>query len=183
VDANKEAQMYTRTLVWLALFTGLAAIEAAQAQGVAGRDMLPLRFARTGARARRRFKEDWDDLGHDGKEWAYCVTQWSIGLTQNKDTVFVIENVERVRAVDAQDHKINAAASPQCYIDNEHALPIAHVHPSGDCSPSRPDIMVAVMRGAPFELIICGPESTIGYSGAMYKDLLAFYSTPLKEKQ
>lgn len=170
-------------MIWAMLFSSLLSIEAAQAQGIESRDMLPLRFARTGARSRRRFKEDWDEIGHEGKEWAYCVTQWSIGLTQNKDTVYIIEAVERVVDVDAQGHKIDAASSPQCLAPDGTSLPIAHAHPSGDCTPSRADIMVAVIREAPFELIICGPESTSSYMGSMYKDLMQHYAVQSRPKE
>lgn len=150
-------------LISAMLFGSFLSGEALRAQTF-NQETQPLRFARAGSRARRRFKDDWEEMEHEGIEWAYCVRQWSTALTQDKDTVYIIESVERITGVDAQHNKIDAASSPQCYVDSQ-ALPIAHTHPSGDCSPSRGDMLVADFRGAKFELIVCGPESTLGYFG------------------
>lgn len=140
----------------------------ASAQGV-DRTELPLRSAKPSSQLRRRFESDWDDKIGDGLEWAYCITQWHVELSQDGDTVFVADRavlavpvlVERTRMiVDCSDR------------DGE-PLPLAHAHVEGDCSESRKDVVAALQRKAPFELIICGRGATRGYTYDVYERAIA----------
>lgn len=143
-----------------------APVRAADAQ------TLPLQFARASARVERQFTQDWQQLSGAGKEWAYCITKWSIGYTQDRDTVYIAEQVERMTGDDADAHSVYAGCMDP---HTQTPLPMAHSHPSGDCSPSRADITLAITRTtAPFELIVCGPTSTVGYMGSLYRKLVAF---------
>lgn len=157
----------TERAVWLSLLLAMPCALRAQSWD---QQMLPLRFARVSARVRRRFRHDWDEL-HDGRfEWSYCVAGWTLGLTQDGDTVFVVDSVIAVKGAHASAHGIKG-------FDCADEQPIAHAHPSGDCSPSRADIATAVARPkSPFELVICGPEQTLSYVGAMYRAAIIGYA-------
>lgn len=147
-------------LVWAALLATFIPIAAAQAQAVDSRDKMPLRFARPGSALRRRFELDWDEKIGDGGEWTYCITKWSIALSQDSDTVYVAERAHLV----VGNLERGGSRQTGVYCDDAEGfpLPIAHVHPSGDCSPSRADLEAA-KRGVPFDIIICGRGATVGY--------------------
>lgn len=128
------------------------------------RDLLPMTFVRVDSAVRRQFELDWKRLHPLGTEWAYCVTDWHIGLTQDGDTAYVVSGVQRVTARTGQHEIAELACAPW----NDAGPPIAHAHPSGDCSPSRADATYAVAHAIPFALIVCGPRSTAGYTSQQF---------------
>jgi proteasome lid subunit RPN8/RPN11 len=137
-------------------------------------DMLPLRFARASTALQSRFHSDWEVLSPGRQEWAYCISKWSVSITSDSDSVYVAEEVTRLRPVKAEQAGL-ALDSGSCTTGAGVPLPIAHSHPSGNCSPSRLDITAAIVRKqAPFQLIICGPNSIAGYSGQLYVDVMKY---------
>jgi hypothetical protein len=129
------------------------------------RDLLPMSFVRVDTNVSRQFEADWLRLQKLGKEWAYCVTRWSLAWTQDGDTAYVVEEVDRAPARSGK-HELGELECPETARFVGPA--IAHAHPSGDCSPSRADATYAVAHAIPFALIVCGPRSTAGYTGQQF---------------
>jgi hypothetical protein len=137
-------------------------------------DILPLRFARASTELQSRFHLDWKVLSPARQEWAYCISKWSVSFTSDSDSVYVAEEATRLPPVKAE-HAGLALDAGSCMTVEGVPLPIAHSHPDGDCSPSRLDITAAIVRKqAPFQLIICGPNSVVGYSGQLYVDVIKY---------
>lgn len=151
---------------------------AAESQGFDD-PMLPLRTARLGERIRRRVKDEWYELIPHGKEFSYCVSGWTPEKDQRGDTVFIVTEVQLVKGANAREHGINGF---ECVGKGGEELPIIHAHPAGDCSPSRSDIEAAVGRKAPFEMIICGPESSVSYGGELYRMAILGYGDVRRSK-
>ncbi len=121
-------------------------------------------FVRVDSATSHQLESDWMRLRQAGKEWAYCVTNWTVNRTQDADTIYVVTSVRMVDAK-SQEHEI---AEFSCTAPNGLSMPIAHAHPSGDCSPSRADATYSVAHGTPFALILCGPRATAGYTSQQF---------------
>lgn len=121
-------------------------------------------YVRVDGKVARELAADWKRLWPRGREWAYCVRTWTRDTTQNGDTVFVITSLERAPTT-ANAHELDGVT---CMDERGAQLPIAHTHPSGDCSASRADAAQSVAYDVPFGLVVCGPGSTGGYTRAQF---------------
>jgi len=148
---------------WVMICALLGAIHASGAQE------LPMTFAKPDPVLLDQFESDWRRLSPHGREWAYCVSQWSSGTTQDGDTVYLARKADLIPA----ESKRSSMRGFDCVSADGTLLPIAHAHPGGDCSPSRADAATAIGQwNVPFALILCGPRSTVGYSGRQFELML-----------
>jgi hypothetical protein len=123
---------------------------------------MPLQFAQASPELARQLTADWHRFAKQGREWAYCVTSWRIGLTADNDTVFVATEARIV----AHGTRTNVDGF-ECVDRQQRPLPIIHSHLTGDCSPSRKDTEHAESRQS-WGLIQCGPSSVAGYTGRVF---------------
>jgi hypothetical protein len=136
---------------------------------VSGAQELPMTFAKPAPALLDQFESDWRRISPHGREWAYCVSQWSSGSTQDGDTVYLARKAELIPA----EAERSSTRGFDCVSADGTLLPIVHAHPGGDCSPSRADAATAIGQGnVPFALILCGPRSTVGYSGRQFELML-----------
>lgn len=125
------------------------------------REALPLRFGTVSDKVREELRKAWPQILRQGVETKWCVTAWEYGVTKDADTVGValaieLQDTPKATRTSTGDH-------PPCRGDKGQPLPTLHAHLTGDCSYSRGDATNAIKRGAPFDLILCGPGITAGY--------------------
>jgi hypothetical protein len=179
---HRRTSVHQRITLLATLVTLLVAPAATQAQArdTAGHELLPLRFARASAPLLNLFQKDWERFSPQRREWAYCITKWTVALTPDHDSVFIAEEARLIENRAAATHTIDV---PACVDSTGGALPYAHAHPSGDCSPSRIDIDMALLDlKVPFLLIVCGPTSTASYYGGVYHDLFKYHVSRVTKK-
>lgn len=137
----------------------LLLVIATQAHGQTN-DLLPMVFVGVTPEVSRQIARDWERKHREGGEWVYCVTKWSLATTQDGDSAYVVSGIE----IAASSRARHEATGFDCRAADGTEQPVAHAHPSGDCTPSRADAFTSIASATPFGLIVCGPRSRAGYS-------------------